>query len=424
MRLRLLSLAVFALFGSGCFNFDDAYAQYCDAGRCASGVGGGEATGGGAATGGGTTGGGTTGGGTTGGGTTGGGTTGGGGATGGGSATDAGCPNFLCPVVNWSSGQSGRGVVGAPGINAQSLDRFNVYASYESAPPARFVTHYEYRFINNVPSTIPRTNFPGNRDAKNLRGVSLTDQWFNYFGAAQHIVGTATPQVFTSCNAPDGGTDPWHQAAFPVSADDVWLVGHPMSICHWTADGGLFQTADRTGWDNVYLTDVYRSPAGDLFAVGGNYLNSDGVSIAFREDGTQWSVPNIIDAWYSDGFNSVDGTGGEVYILARDDSAGHGVIVRLMPDAGFETAYTANFRLARLDVTPRGEVWAVGASNSAIYFDGGSWAEVTLPTSENRFSVTFDNVAATDDGVIFTGKEPLDDAGIGVVVHTYRRQGK
>jgi hypothetical protein len=69
-------------------------------------------------------------------------------------------------------------------------------------------------------------------------------------------------------------------------------------------------------------------------------------------------------------------------------------------------------------------VWAVGASNTALYFDGGSWAEVTLPTSENRFSVTFDNVAASDDGVIFTGKELLDDAGIGVVVHTYRRQGK
>ena len=169
--IRRLILIFSSAAISGCFDFDAAYVRFCDGGRCAdagAAAGGGGATtaGGGGSTSGG--GGGSTGGGGGGGG--GGGATGGGG---GGGALDAGCPDFLCPVLDWKSAQSSEPFSYfsvAPGLNAQSLSRFNVYASFQTS---NFVNHVEFRFVNGVPNTIFRTNFPGGRDARDLAGVSL-----------------------------------------------------------------------------------------------------------------------------------------------------------------------------------------------------------------------------------------------------------
>lgn len=87
----------------------------------------------------------------------------------------------------------------------------------------------------------------------------------------------------------------------------------------------------------------------------------------------------IVDDSYDDGCNSIDGVGDQVYVVARDDGTGHGRILGLQPDGGFDSIYTANFPLSRLDALPSGEVWAVGfAAGSAISFDGGSSAVVNV----------------------------------------------
>ena len=417
LRLPLLG-ALLTVGLSGCFNFDAAYQTYCDAGRCAAGAGGG--------TGGGETGGGTAmGGGATGGGSTGGGTAmGGGAATGGGSAVDAGCQAFLCTEINWSGTESGPRIARAPGLNPQSLTRFNVYASFESA--ARFVNHFEYRFTGApMPSVISRSNFPGNVDSAGLNGISLTDQWFTFTRGARHIVGSATPQIIGGCSAPDGGTNPDHFQAVPTSADEAWLVGYPMSICRWNSDGGLVQTAeDRSGKEYVYLTDVYVADSGNVYVSGGDYATGDGVCVIYRADGTPYDVPTLVDDFYTDGCLSIDGRGDEVYAVSRDDTMGRGHVLRHNFDAGFDIVHQSPFRLARLDVAPSGEVWVVGASNNVWYFDGGSWGEVALPAAETRFNITWNNVAAVDDGVIFTGIELQTDGGQNAVVQTYRRFGK
>lgn len=417
--IRRLFLILSTAGFSGCFDFDAAYVRFCDGGHCGDA---GTATGGGSATGGA---GGSFGGGG-GGGVTGGG--GGGGPTGGGGGTlDAGCPGFLCPVLDWSSSQSSEPFAYfsvAPGLNAQSLSRFNVYASFQTA---NFVSHVEFRFVNGVANTIFRTNFPPGRDARDLAGVSLTDQWFNFGGDAQHLVGNASAVAYSGCRLPDAGlTSPSHHAALPVSADEAWLVGYPMSVCHWTSDGGFVQTAPVGGaFSAMYLTDAYRAPTGEVFVVGGDYSTGAGVCFISSETGVQYSAPRVTDNYYTDGCNSVDGVGRDVFALARDDSAGRGHILRLQPDGGFDSVYTAPFRLARLDALPSGEVWAVGASGTtALYFDGGAWAEVVLPLTESRFNVEWDNVAGTDEGLILTGYERQADGGYAAVVNTYRRFGK
>lgn len=414
--IRRFVLVLIAVASSGCFDFDAAYSQFCDGGRCASAGGG---TGGSAGGGGGETGGG-------GGGDAMGG--GGGGALGGGGGTavDAGCTQFLCAELDWKSPRAGEGFryfAMAPGLNLQSLGRFNVYASFQTS---NFVNHVEYRFNNGTVTSINRNGFPGGIDARHLAGISLTDQWFNYNGYAQHIVGNASPQQVAGCSLPDGGvTSPSHHAALPLSAEEVWLVGHPMSVCHWTPDGGAVQTAEAPLMSNVYLLDAYRAPSGELFVAGGDYQTGDGVCFISNELGVPYPVtPAVIDDYYTDGCSSIDGVGTQVYALARDDSAAHGKILELR-DGGFVEAFTAPYRLAQLDVLTTGEIWAVGASGtSAIYFDGGAWAEVTLPLTENRFNVTWENVAGTSEGIVLTGYEEQPDGGIAAVVNSYRRLGQ
>lgn len=348
----------------------------------------------------------------------------GGGSSGGGGGVDAGCQQFLCPQLDWTSSQSGEGFYYwslAPGLNLQSLDRFNVYASFQNAS---FVRHYEFRFVNGTPSTVFRSNFPGGRDARTLRGISLTDQWFNFNGEAQHVVGSATAVAYSGCSLSDGGlTSPTHHNALPISADEAYLIGYPMSFCRWTSDGGLVQTAEVR--PNFYMLDAYRAPSGKFYVAGGDYSTSNGVCVITNELGALYGAPNVVDDTYGDGCNSIDGKGEDVFVVARDDLAGHGKILRLQEDGGFDVVFTANFRLNRLDVLPSGEVWAVGAAGSnAIYFDGGSWAEIPLPLTETRFNVDWENVAGTDEGLVLTGSEWLPDGGYAAVVNSYRFFGK
>ncbi|MFZ5446755.1 MAG: hypothetical protein ACOZQL_42605 [Myxococcota bacterium] len=440
--IRRFGLLLLMVASTGCFNFDAAYQTYCDAGRCAADGGGGTdgGTGGGAATGGGGGsiggGGGTTGGGggTTGGGSGGGGGTigGGGGSTGGGGGTmDAGCPQFLCPVIDYKyTNASSIYYVVAPGLYTESLDRFLVYASLErNAVGNANYTQYELRFFDGGTPTVTNLTqafgFDNRTEARTVRGTGLNDLWYTYRTSARHRTGSGSPAYADACRTPDGGVnDPWYYGVYPVNADEAWLVGYPMVICHWTRAGGYLETAVPTR-QSVYLNDVYRTPAGDVYAVGGDYGTNQAACVIFREDGTQVSAPTLIDTWYYDGCSSIDGTGNDVYVVARDDGNQNGHILKLMPDGGFDSVYTASFVLSQLDVTPSGEVWAVGRSNAvAVYFDGGTWAEVPLPTTENRFTVGWENINATPDGLVLSGWEREEDGGRSIIVNTYRLHGR
>jgi hypothetical protein len=164
-----------------------------------------------------------------------------------------------------------------------------------------------------------------------------------------------------------------------------------------------------------------------VFAVGGDYdsANSWATCAIFREDGTQLTVPTSLqDSYYADGCNSVHGTQNAVYALARSDTAGKGQILALNGGGGFDSVYTAPFRLSQLAVTNSGEVWAVGQSPSrAVYFDGGAWGVVPLSLTEQRTNVRWENINVTADGIILSGFEMEGDGGNPAVVNTYRLFG-
>ncbi|MFO0599680.1 MAG: hypothetical protein U0228_30515 [Myxococcaceae bacterium] len=442
--LTAVALLSFSVGASACFDFDAAYTEYCDAGHCTAGGGttGGGTTGGG--TGGGTTGGGggttgggsaTGGGGTTGGGTTGGGTTGGG--TGGGAST---CTEFFCPELDWKSSIASIQYYVAPGLYTTSFKQFFVYASFEAdLPGSHNVTHWEYRFLDGgQPTTISRNSgFPDNVEARSLDGTSTTDLWYGYRISVQRRQGSATPVYFNSCVGLDGGmTDTWPYNFDLLGPDEAWFVGWEStpggsgpSICHWTQGGGPtpLSTNDPNLWPDLRLQDVYRAPTGEVYAVGGVWNQSSGVATCaiLREDGSRVSAPAIVDSWYDDGCVMVDGNlRGDVYVVARDDSNGHGHILQLQADGGFGDVYTAPYRLAALDVMASGEVWAVGRTGQTlIYFDGGAWGEIPLSLTENRPDVYLENVNALPEGVIVTGFETQLDGGNTAIVNTYRRFG-
>ena len=452
--IRRIVLILTVAASSGCFDFDAAYTQFCDGGRCSdggSGTGGGAAVGGGGGStggGGGSLGGGTGGtggsigggaGGSMGGGAGGsmgggggslggggGSTGGGGGSTGGGGGTvDGGCQQFLCPEIDWMSSRSSVHYVVAPGLMTESFNRFFVFGSFEAnAAGSNNFTHFEYRFEDGGVRTIPR--FLDNRvETRQLRGVTMDDYVVTYRTAAKRYENTLE-STFGACTLGAGMTDPWHWALAPVSPDELYLVGYPMSICHWTRAGGLVATVDPATHPTVYLEDVYRAPSGDLYAVGGDYVSSSATGVIFREDGTPVSTaPTLVDDYYGDGFSSIDGTGNLVYVLGRSNAAQQGEIHQLQADGGFARVYTAPFRLNRLDVMPTGEVWAVGQSSTrVVYFDGGTWNHFALPTTQFRSTVRWENVNGTDEGIILTGYETQPDGGNTAVVNTYRRFGK
>ncbi len=424
--IRRFGLLLPLIAASGCFNFDAAYEQYCDAGRCTASSGGGAATGGGGGTGGGAaTGGG--GGEATGGGsaTGGGGGTGGGSATGGGGGT-TGCTQFMCPELDWQGSTWGHPGPIARGLMTESLTRFDVWAAYDQTPSGMSSSyqHLVYRFTDAGVTALDRTaKFDARVEAGQLRGLTMTDQWFAYRTYATHVEGN-TYTDFTGCKQADGGvSDPWHYAVYPVSADEAWLVGGYMSICHWTRAGGLVETADSTLRPYTYLYDAYRAPSGTLYTAGvqrGVPTSNDSTAVVFREDGTPLGTPPYLASYYDDGFLGVDGTGNDVYVLLGTNSMSRGEVLKLQGDGGFASVYTAPYALYAFDVTPGGQVWAVGDSNgSLVVFDGGAWGEVALPLTESRGTVRWENISVTTDGIVLTGNERAD-AGRVAIVNTYR----
>lgn len=422
--IRRLVLILTVAASSGCFDFDAAYTRFCDGGRCSGGGAGGGGSGGGAVGGGD---GGSGGGGSVGGGTGGGAV--GGGSGGGGGTTDAGCQQFLCPQIDWMSARSSIHWIVAPGLMTESLNRFHVIGSFEAnAAGSGNFTHFEYRFVDGGVTTLPRTSqFDPQTETRQLKGVSMTDYVVTYRTWATRFE-NGPPMDFQACTALDGGmTSPWHFGVAPVTSEEMWLVGFPMSICHWTRAGGLVATNSPDPNSTVYYNDVYRTPSGKLYVVGGDYSssNSNSTGVIVREDSSPVSVSPLVDNYYHDGFSSIDGTGSLVYVLGRSNSAQHGEIHQLQADGGFQLVYTAPFRLAQLDVMPTGEVWAVGqAPDRVVYFDGGTWGDFLLPTTELRTAVRWENINGTEEGIILTGFETQDDGGNAAVVNTYRRFGK
>ena len=59
-----------------------------------------------------------------------------------------------------------------------------------------------------------------------------------------------------------------------------------------------------------------------------------------------------------------------------------------------------------------------------VYFDGGSWNDFPLPTTEFRTAVRWENINATTEGIVLTGFETQEDGGNTAVVNTYRFFGK
>ncbi|HEY1086145.1 MAG TPA: hypothetical protein VGE37_00575, partial [Archangium sp.] len=361
-------------------------------------------------------------------------TTGGGGGTtgGGGGSTgpDAGCPAFLCPELDWmNTGRSSIFPTVAPGHKAETLSRFTVVCTFEAnAAGSNNFTHFEYRFTDAGVNTINRTSAFDNRtETTSLRGLSLTDFFVSYRTYVTRIEGSLLTD-FSACQGVDGGmTDPYQYAVFPVTADEAWFVGYPASICHWTRAGGLVATVPEDPNSKVYYLDVYRKPSGEVYVVGGNYDSSSSTAtgVIVREDGSYVSADPVVDTWYDEAYASIDGVGDDVYVLARSNAQQRGEIHKLQADGGFGKVFTANFRLAKLDVTPAGEVWAVGENSAlVIYFDGGTWAEHPLVQTEFRSDVRWENVQAVDEGIVLSGLERQEDGGRTAVVNTYRRFGK
>lgn len=436
MKRLLLAACTVAL--AGCFNFDEAYEKFCDGGRCEATTGGGVGTTGG---GDGTTGGGAGGGSeSTGGGsaTTGGGSaTGGGDPMGGGSGTvDAGCENFLCPVIDWTSTHTGRNIPVTGGVLAQTDSvhaPFFLYAAFQITSGTSSGSHRHFEFHFNTPGQTtgqPRdtTQEDDSRvEGRQVRGVAYNDYWHVYRTAVTHFDPNGGSDWYQAATRPDGGadTDPYIYAVAPVSANEAWFVGWPNAIQHWTMTNGTVThvaTVEPTAWPSMNYADVYVTPANEVYAVGADRNND--VGYITREDGTVVDSLSIADDTYGDGFNSIDGTGDKVYVLHRSNANDRGTIHARNADGGFTQVYEAPFLLSRLDVEPSGEVWAVGANSGRIvYFDGGTWSSNVLPTSSAR-AVRWENVSAFPDGIIISGYEAQADGGRAAVVNSYRRFGK
>lgn len=362
---------------------------------------------------------------------------GGGTATGGGTGNvDAGCPTFFCAQLDWTSPNTGRNVPVTAGVMTQtpSVDSpFFLYAAFQitSGTSSGSHQHFEFRFNTAGQPQGQAVNRTLTNDSRvegvQLRGLAYNDYWHVYRTAATHYDPNGGTTYFTGATRPDGGpdTDPYIYAVAPVSPTEAWLVGWPNAIQHWVVDGGVethVATVEPNDWYDLNLNDVYVTPAGEMYAVGVD--RSSDVGFVVRNDGSIVDTLTLVDDWYGDGFHSIDGTGDQVYVLHRSNAANRGTIHARNADGGFTQVYEAPFRLARLDVEPTGEVWAVGANSGRIvYFDGGSWNTHVLPTSEFR-NVFWENVTALPDGIIISGYEAQADGGRAAVVNTYRRFGK
>lgn len=429
VRRVVLFITAAALFG--CFDFDKAYARFCDGGRC-NGAGGGAGGAGGGAVGGGS-GGGLVGGGT-GGGSVGGGGTGGGGAGAGGGGldggVDGGCPRFLCPELDWMSDPNATSNLDigpvAPGLLSESLRHFHVLASFRSGSgTSREFSYLEYRFFEDggMSSQLRGSSQPA--EVTQMRG-SLTDYVITHRVGAMQLGNAPSVDLSDWPLLNDGGFGGYPAyAVAPVMRDgmweEMWFVGSALSICQWTRDAGMVRKVEPGPYKDVYLYDVYRTDAGEVYAVGEDF-GVESVGVIFREDGRSVSTGDLPRGHV---VTSIDGTGELVYAVGRSTGLPQGgEILQLQLDGGFDVVYDAGFRLSRLDVTPSGEVWAVGdQSDKIVHFDGGSWAEVSLPI-RSRLKLKWENISATKDGIILTGFETQVDGGNTAVVNTYRRKGR
>jgi hypothetical protein len=422
--IRRICPLIAALTLGGCFDFDGAYATYCDGGRCIEGTGGGStistgggtgAVGGGTATGGGTT---------TGGGTA----TGGGNSTGGGTATGggiAGCGAPLCPTVDYVSSDWGQYPDVARGLMGQSVDRFDAWASFDtSASGGSTFTHFVYKFVDGGVTPIDRTSkLSTTFEAEMLRGVSMSDQWFVFRGGAAHLEGPVNTRHY-GCSQSDGGvSSPYHYAVVPVSSDEAWLTGigtnYDLSICHWRRDAGLALEVPEGLYTNAYFYDAYRTSSGVLYIAG---VSATGVPLIVRGDGSQVMTPAYPADTSSYGFTAMAGLGNDAYALFGSNPSGVGEILKLQSDGSFASIYTAPFKLRAFAVAPNGHLWAIGDANDTVLtFDGVTWQQVTLPLTVARGTITFEAIAAFADGIALTGNEQGDAGRRRVaIVNAYR----
>jgi hypothetical protein len=100
---------------------------------------------------------------------------------------------------------------------------------------------------------------------------------------------------------------------------------------------------------------------------------------------------------------------------------------------GYMQSYSRSFKLGEareiIGTIRQDRQFAIGgvfgqAPDRVVYFDGGAWADHLLPLTEFRSNVRWENINATDEGIILTGFETQDDGGNTAVVNTYRRFGK
>lgn len=438
---RLVALALLGLGFSGCFDFDAAYATYCDGGRC--GAGGGSGGGGmddggsGGGTGGGMGGG--SGGGVGGG--AGGGAGGGGGDVDAGTdagvdaglpdaGVDAGCQAFLCPqdilTLPHDSYKSSYWTV-APGIVANSLDEYQVWSSADlimgSTDDFDF-WEYNRQTDGGIVEVDRSFEFGSSLEAIVSKGT-LADHWSGTRGYIRHYVSDVSVEGFGNCQKADGGVnDPWWYGLEVFSPTDVLFVGYPFTICRWTPATGLVELVDAdTAPPSMYFYDAYRTASGVEYVVGGEYTSNQANSAIFTSDGLGVSAPNDVDTHTQNGWNEIDGVGDDAWVVS-----GSGLVARLMPDGGFEGVFDAGFALRSVSVGSASDVWAVGSNGSrAAYFDGGTWGLVTLPSSATTPSIVWERVKVKDDGLILSGYRNTGSPSSPVlkgIVHSYRRFGK
>ncbi|MCC6336569.1 MAG: hypothetical protein IT380_21600 [Myxococcales bacterium] len=425
---RWTLLGLFAAGLAGCFNFDAAYEQYCDAGRCAGGGGAGGGGGGGdAGTGGGGGSGGGVGGGTGGG--LGGGTGGGGEVDGGTDAgvADAGCAQFLCPVdavtLARNSYRSSDWMV-APSLIAESVERYQVWTTYDiNMSGSDEYGFFEVWKLDGGFIEVDRSSeFGSSFEAKVSKGT-LADRWTGTRGYIRHYVDDVSVVGYSDCRTADGGVnDPWWYGLEVFAPDDVLFVGYPFAICRWTPATGLVELVDSAAAPDMYLNDAHRTASGAEYVVGGEWNSSMGASVSaiFHTDGTSVSAPSDIDP-NDDGWLDIDGVDDEAWVVSHS-----GMIARLMPDGGFEQVWDAGFGLRSVDLRSPSDVWAVGDNGSrAAHFDGGAWGLVVLPSSATTPTIRWERVVLTDDGMVLSGFiRTGSPAALKAVVHSYRRQGK
>lgn len=431
---RLVALALLTLGLAGCFDFDAAYATYCDGGRCGAGGGAGGGSGGGG--GGGDDGG--AGGGTGGGlgGGTGGGTGGGMGGGGGGDVDagmdagvdagmpDAGCAAFLCAqdilTLPRDSYVDYDWIVTA-GIIGSSVDDYFVYASFDTDPSSSFDVFEQYEYLRQPDggiSEINRSLEHGTARAGRFSRGTRTDRWQGTSYKTNHYVDDLSVASFTECSRPDGGgvNSPYFYGAEVLSPTDVLVVGYPDVICRWTPADGLVEIAIPRTSSSVYYYDGHRTASGDEYVSGSDYNTYQ--SVIVRSDGSYVTTPVDYDS-QGYGYQKIEGVGDDVWAVSRS-----GMIVQRREDGGFENVFDAGFRLHGLSVRSATDIWAVGSQGArAVHFDGGSWGFVVLPSSATQPNIVWENVQATDDGLILSGYRDTGTALKGLV-HSYRFFGK